>query len=83
MLEKKEFDRAKKQVLEWIPDKIIDSHIHTGIRAGNVPPEKAKPHPISYRLFRNNKLSVPVDIFNPIFPDSKIEMIGFPLPSPE
>jgi predicted TIM-barrel fold metal-dependent hydrolase len=82
MLEKKEFDRAKAQVLEWVPDNIIDAHVHAAAKAGNVPAEKSKPHPISYRLFRNSTLMVHPDIFSPVFPDSKIELIGFPLPLP-
>ncbi|MBW2965581.1 amidohydrolase [Candidatus Woesearchaeota archaeon] len=82
MLEKKEYDRLSERILKWVPDKIIDAHVHTGSRAGNVPPEKSKPHPISYRLFRNKTLTVFPDIFDPVFPDSKIKMIGFPLPLP-
>jgi len=82
MLEKKEYDRVRKQILEWIPEQIIDSHVHAVAKAGNVPLEKSKPHPISYRLFRNSTVLVSPDIFNPLFPDSKIEIIGFPLPLP-
>jgi predicted TIM-barrel fold metal-dependent hydrolase len=82
MLDKKEYDRARKNVLEWIPNKIIDSHIHVASKAGNVPIEKEKPYPISYRLFKNSTLTISMDLFDPIFPNSKIELIGFPLPLP-
>jgi hypothetical protein len=82
MLDKKEYDRVRKQVLEWVPDKIIDSHVHAVAKAGNVPVEKAKPYPISYRLFKNSTAMVSPDIFNTLFPDSEIEIIGFPLPLP-
>ncbi|MBW2981409.1 amidohydrolase [Candidatus Woesearchaeota archaeon] len=82
MLEKKEHDRVRKQILEWVPENIIDAHVHAVAKAGNVPPEKSKPHPISYRLFRNTTSMAYPDIFNPVFPNSKIEMIGFPLPLP-
>ncbi len=82
MLGKKEYDRTRKKVLGWIPNKITDSHVHAVAKAGNVPVEKAKPYPISYRLFKNNTLMASPDIFNPVFPDSEIEMVGFPLPLP-
>lgn len=82
MLEKKEYDRARDNVLGWVPKKIIDSHVHIASRAGNVPIEKEKPHPISYRLFKKKGLIIHPDVFDPIFPNSNIKIIGFPLPLP-
>jgi len=82
MLKKTDYEKIKKQVLEFIPKKIIDAHVHTGTSAENVNEVKQELHPLSYGIMKNRTLTIPLDVFSRIFPNTKTDFVGFPLPLP-
>ena len=82
MFRKEDYDKLRKEVLDFAPDKIIDAHIHTGTKAGDVDAGKKKPHPLSYGLMKNRLLTVPKGLFSKVFSGRDVRVVGFPLPLP-
>jgi len=82
MLNINKYNQIREEVLDFLPLKIIDAHVHTGTRAGEVNPEKQEPHPLSYGIMKNRTLTISLDSFSGVFPDKDIKMVGFPLPLP-
>ena len=76
-------EELKKDILSFVPKKIIDAHIHTATCVkGPIDPAKKEPHPLSFRIMDGRVLNAPLNLFDDVFPDSETSMVGFPLPLP-
>jgi len=74
-----DYEKIKKEVLRWLPPKIVDGHVHTAT--------KVQPH--NYHLLHKSILNGDIIrkglyahnfIFKHLFPDKKFFKVGFPLP---
>ena len=77
---KQDYQKLKKQILEFLPKKIIDSHVHTAIRAEKITQREEK-LALPYSWLKNKTiLNADSRIFKKIYPKSDLKIIGIPLP---
>jgi predicted TIM-barrel fold metal-dependent hydrolase len=79
MLRKADCDKLRKEILGWLPDNIIDAHVHTGIRAEKIT-EREEKFALPYSWLKNKAVvSAKKDVFKEVYPGIGVEFVGIPL----
>jgi len=76
-----EYERIRKEVIDWLPSKIIDSHVHTPLIL-NTKPVRVFSRGL-YNIYFKDKLKVTSENFQDILPGKDLSIIGIPPPYKE
>ncbi len=79
MLKKEDYDQLREEILEWMPEKIIDCHTHTATQY-DIKEVHLPRFPLTYNILHDRILSAKLNVFDRIFPGRDIKLVGFPLP---
>lgn len=76
---KENYVKMKKRVLDWLPNKLIDAHVHTATEVRKEKRDLLEKSILNKHLIKQG-IHATNEIFHKLFPKKEIKKIGFPLP---
>ena len=78
IMNQKEYEELRKEIINWLPKKIIDCHVHTPLILYNKPNRPFSKNLL--KIYRQDRKIVTKKDFKYLYPKKDFSFFGFPLP---
>ena len=81
LMNKAEYEKLQSEILSWLPPAIIDAHVHSSLALYEKPQRQFNKN--LQIIYREDQPTLTSKTFGPLYPATKIIILGVPLPYSE